>query len=128
MERGAARRDALTAHSTRLPHLGLTYTPNTTRWRVGDFVIHEADTKQADMLMVVTGCSRDGVYRTRYAFPDQQPRSWRRKVWRNTLEPLQDPSRFGIAVSAVPLTSASPVSGPRRSAAVPPRRGPSARS
>ena len=91
--------------------MGLIHAPNTTRWRVGYFVIHDADAKRADMLMVVTGCSRDGIYQTRYAFPDAQPRSWRRKVWRNTLEPLHDPCRFGIAAPAVSLTSSSPVSG-----------------
>ena len=39
--------------------MGLIRAPNTTRWPVGDFVIHDADAKRADMLMVVTGCSRD---------------------------------------------------------------------
>ena len=87
--------------------MALIYAPNTTRWRAGDFVIHDADAKRIDMLMVVISCSRDGIYRTRYAFTNEQPRSWRRKVWRNTLEPLHDPSRFGIVAPAVPLTSAS---------------------
>ena len=65
--------------------MGLIHAANSTRWRVGDFVIHDSDAKRADMLMVVIGCSRDGIYRTRYAFPGEQPRSWRRKVWRNAL-------------------------------------------
>ena len=108
--------------------MGLIHALSTTHWRVGDFVIHDADAKRASMLMVVTGCSRDGIYRTRYAFPEKQPRSWRHKVWRNTLEPLHDPSRFCIATPAVPLTSASSVSAQRQSAATPPRSGPSATS
>jgi hypothetical protein len=48
---------------------------NTVNWEVGDHVIHDADAKQANMLMIVTGRSRVGVYRTRYAFPLQQPKS-----------------------------------------------------
>ena len=108
--------------------MGLIYAPNTTRWHVGDFVIHDADAKRADMLMVVTGYSHEGIYRTRYAFPDEQPRSWRRKVWRNTLEPLHDPSRFGIDVPRLPVTPATSASSPRPSAATPPRSVPSATS
>ena len=38
---------------------------NTTVWQVGDYVIYNADAKRADMLMIVTGRSRAGVYRTR---------------------------------------------------------------
>ena len=90
--------------------MGLIYAPNTTRWRVGDFVIHDADAKRADMLMVVTGYSREGIYRTRYAFPDEQPRLWRRKVWRNTLAPLHDPSRFGIDTPRLLVTPAASAS------------------
>lgn len=88
----------------------LIHAPNTTRWRVGDLVIHDADAKRTDMLMVVTGCSRDGIYRTRYAFPEQQPRSWRRKVWHNALAALHDPDRFGIAVTRREVTPARSVS------------------
>lgn len=55
--------------------MATTHPPNTAEWRVGDYVIHDADAKRADMLMVVTGRSRVGVYRTRCAFPDTLPRS-----------------------------------------------------
>ena len=48
----------------------LIHVPNATQWRVGDFVIHDSDAKRADMLMVVIGCSHEGIYRTRYAFPE----------------------------------------------------------
>ena len=106
----------------------LIHPSNTTHRRAGDFVIHDANAKRADTSMVVTSCSGDGIYRTRYAFPEKQPRSWRHKVWRNTLEPVHDPSRFCIATPAVPLTSASSVSAQRQSAATPPRSGPNARS
>lgn len=73
--------------------------PNMTQWGSGDLVIHDADAKRADMLMIVIGRDAFGVYRTRYAFPWAQPRPWRRKVWRNTVEYLHDPERFGICVT-----------------------------
>lgn len=79
------------------------YPPSTIEWRAGDYVVHDADAKRSDMLMVVLGRSASGVYRTRYAYPAEQPRSWRHKVWRNTIESLHDPSRFGIAAPAVSL-------------------------
>jgi hypothetical protein len=81
--------------------------PNSCTWQPGDIVIHDADAKRPDMLMVVIGCSRAGVYRTRYLFPAEQPKNWRKKIWRNTIEPLHDPRRFGIALRdtpEVPLT------------------------
>lgn len=80
---------------------------NACEWKPGDVVIHDADAKRADMLMVVVGRSRAGVYRTRYLFPSEQPKNWRKKIWRNTIEPLHDPRRFGIALRdnpEVPLT------------------------
>lgn len=95
----------------------LIHAPNTTRWRVGDLVIHDADAKRTDMLMVVTGCSRDGIYRTRYACPEQQPRSWRRKVWHNALAALHDPDRFGIVLTKREVTPARSVSTSRPSQA-----------
>ena len=101
------------------------YKLNATQWGVGTFMIHKS---VADMWMVVTNYSRDGHYRTRYAFPDEQHRSWRRKARRNTIEPLHDPSRFGIDAPRYALTPMSSVSALRPSAVAPPRSGPSARS
>lgn len=101
---------------------------NVIEWRPGDYVIHDADAKRADMLMFVIGRSASGVYRTRYAFPAEQPKCWRRKVWRNTLESLHDPRRFGIntPISAIkPAVQASAEARPRAST---PARGPSATS
>lgn len=43
----------------------LIHAPNTMHWCVGNFVIHDADAKRADMLMIVIGCSREVGYRTR---------------------------------------------------------------
>jgi hypothetical protein len=75
MERGAARSDALTEHQARERQPGLDRRRERHALRVGCFVIHDADAKRADMLMVVIGCSRDDIYRTHCAFPDDQPRS-----------------------------------------------------
>ena len=93
----------------------LIHTPNATQWRVGDVVIHDSDAKRADMLMIVIGCSRLGVYRTRYAFPEEQPRAWRRKVWRNTVESLHDPAIFGIGIPRLAVNQAGTASAPRPS-------------
>ena len=106
----------------------LIHVPNATQWRVGDFVIHDSDAKRADMVMVVIGCSRQGIYRTRYAFPEEQPRAWRRKVWRDTVESLHDPARFGIGIPRLTVNQAGTVSTPRPSASTQPQSGPTARS
>ena len=79
------------------------HVPNTTVWRPGDLVVHDCDAKRADMLMLVLGCNRQGIYRTRYAFPERQPRPWQRKIWRNTIESLHDPRRFGIVLQLDPF-------------------------
>jgi len=78
--------------------MGLIHDPNTRTWKPGDLVIHDSDAKRTDMLMIVLGQDAAGVFRTRYAFPWAQPRPWRRKMWRNTVEWLHDPARFGITV------------------------------
>ena len=108
--------------------MNLIHAPNATPWRVGDFVIHDSDAKRADMLMIVIGCSRQGVYRTRYAFPDEQPRAWRRKVWRNTVESLHDPAIFGIGIPRLAVNQAGTASAPRPSTSAQPQSGPTARS
>jgi hypothetical protein len=101
---------------------------NTMAWAVGDYVIHDADAKRADMLMVVTGRSRAGVYRTRYAFPETLPRSWQRKVWRNTVESLHDPRRFGIETPVTAIKSEALASTERRPPTSTPAPGPTAKS
>ena len=108
--------------------MNLIHAPNATPWRVGDFVIHDSDAKRADMLMIVIGCSRQCLYRTRYAFPDEQPRAWRRKVWRNTVESLHDPARFGISTTCRTVIQAGTASAPRPSESTQPQSGPTARS
>ena len=101
---------------------------NATAWRVGDRVIHDADAKLADMLMVVVGARRDGIYRARYAFPMEQPRSWHRAVPRNSLEPLHDPRRFEIDTAALKVATPATASAPSRTTATPAPGAPSARS
>ncbi len=78
--------------------MGLIHEPNTIQWKPGDLVIHDSDAKRSDMLMIVLGHDATSVFRTRYAFPWAQPRPWRRKIWRNTVEWLHDPARFDITV------------------------------
>jgi len=100
--------------------------PNMTQWSSGGLVIHDAGAKRAEMLMIVIGQDASGVYRTRDAFPWAQPRPWRRKVWRNTVEWLHDPERFGICVTRLFQRQLEPLqNGPQqdqneRNAAPPP--------
>jgi hypothetical protein len=64
---------------------------NSTRWKLGDHVIHDADAKTERMLMIVTGCTKDGAYITRYA-----DKSVCAERYENPLNVLHDPARFGI--------------------------------
>lgn len=92
----------------------LIHVPNDTQRRVGDFVIHDSDAKRADMVMVVIGCSRQGIYRTRYSFPEEHPCAGRRKVWRNRVESLHDPARFWIGIPRLAVNPAGTASAPHR--------------
>lgn len=67
------------------------YDPNTTHWRIGDFVLHDADAKRLDMLMIVIGYTRDGLCKTRYINPTRK-----RTVWKNELKYLHAPARFNL--------------------------------
>ncbi len=89
--------------------MGLIHDPNTRQWKPGDLVIHDSDAKRTDMLMIVLGQDASGVFRTRYAYPWVQARPWRRKIWRNTVEWLHDPARFGITVTRLPQPSTAHV-------------------
>jgi hypothetical protein len=75
----------------------MNYTPNTIDWQIGDLVIHDADHKSDDMIMRVTGRTRDGLIKTKYLGPD---RRWKNKIWANPKEALHDPERFGITIPA----------------------------
>lgn len=65
------------------------YAPNTEHWKKGDFVLHDADAKEARCLMIVTGYTRDGLCKTKYVEPDKP-----RKVYTNPVAMLHDPRRF----------------------------------
>lgn len=69
----------------------MNYEPNTTHWKVGELVIHDADAKNADMLMKVVGYDKDGLCITEYVSRDGH-----RKRYHNDIRYLHDPARFGI--------------------------------
>lgn len=71
----------------------MNYRANERVWQVGDLVLHDADAKRADMLMVVVGYARDGLVRTRYVDDGRRGR-----VYRNPMAVLHDPARFGVLV------------------------------
>lgn len=78
----------------------MNYEPNTTRWQPGALVIHDADAKRREMLMVVTGYNRKtGLCITRYLYPGSfRPHFPQKKTYQNEISALHDPARFGITV------------------------------
>ena len=70
------------------------YEPNTIDWRVGAIVIHDADAKRANMLMIVVKIQKNGLIQTKYLFPDGGKST--QKIWKNRKEHLHHPIRFGI--------------------------------
>ncbi len=70
----------------------MNYEPNTIDWKVGDEVIHDADRKCADMLMVVLKVQKNGLILTRYKYPDRASN----RRYKNEKFCLHDPARFGI--------------------------------
>lgn len=71
----------------------MNYAPNERQWFPGDLVLHDADAKRAEMLMLVVFVTRGGLVRTRY-LDYRQPRT----VYENRIAVLHDPARFGVAV------------------------------
>jgi hypothetical protein len=71
------------------------YEANTTQWKRGDVVIHDADEKSERMLMRVTGYGKDGLCRTRYIGPRRSNLN-PKQIWENDIKYLHDPARFGI--------------------------------
>lgn len=69
----------------------MNHKPNTVKWSRGAIVIHDADAKEPKMLMKVVGYTRDGLVKTQYV-----DRRHKRKIWKNPMEALHDPARFGI--------------------------------
>ena len=71
--------------------------PNKKVWQKGDIVIHDADAKDKDMLMVITGYDPEtNRYYSKYLNPDYTKS---RLTYKNELKCLHDPARFGIEVS-----------------------------
>lgn len=80
----------------------MNYEPNTEQWRWDDLVIHDADAKHPKMLMVVIGFTRDGLVKTQYLDRRGIRNGGRsRKVLKNDLKYLHNPSRFGIDVKGI---------------------------
>lgn len=67
----------------------MNYDPNTTQWRKGDLVLHDADAKEPKMLMKVIGYTRDGLCKTQYLFE-----SHKRTIWENEIAYLHDPEQW----------------------------------
>lgn len=69
----------------------MNYPANTRVWKIGDQVIHDADAKKPEMLMVVVGYTGDGLVKSHYL--------GEKKLYINESRFLHDPQRFGIAVA-----------------------------
>ena len=76
------------------------YEANTTKWKRGDIVIHDADEKSERMLMRVIGYGMDGLCHTRYVGARRSDLDTR-KTWKNDVKFLHDPARFGINSNSV---------------------------
>ncbi len=73
----------------------MNYSANTRRWQPGAVVIHDADAKKLEMLMVVKGYHPvTGECVTRYLHPAYLPGM--RGRYLNDIRYLLDPSLFGL--------------------------------
>jgi hypothetical protein len=99
----------------------MNYEANTVKWKPGDIVIHDADSKDHKMLMVVLGVTihPDGSreWRSQYLNPEEliphcvmvKYGSYRRipkrltkqsrEIWLNDLKYLHDPAIFDIVIT-----------------------------
>jgi hypothetical protein len=94
------------------------YEANKTEWNPGDIVIHDVDSKDHKMLMVVLGVSHDHTQMTtKYLNPEEMiphcimikygafehiPKrltSQYRQTWLNDVKYLHDPDRFDIVIT-----------------------------
>ncbi len=75
------------------------YSPNTRRWQKGDIVIHDADAKRKEFLLIVEGCDGLGwehceTYRVNYL-----EERWRKAYPAGLLVSitlLHDPKQWGL--------------------------------
>lgn len=81
----------------------MNYPANTRGWVKGDIVIHDADAKREDMLMIVIGYTRGGLVKTQYV-----DRRHHRTIYRNALRYLHDPQLFGLSTARNPYTGPKP--------------------
>lgn len=68
--------------------------PNTIQWQRGDIVIHDADAKEHRMLRIVIAVLPGDRARTVFAYRQELPEGWRRKVETFPMRELLDPRRF----------------------------------
>lgn len=73
----------------------MNYEANTTQWKPGDLVLHDADAKEMAMLMKVRAIRPDGFVKTRYIHPAYGKST--QKVYVNDMACLHDPARFGVS-------------------------------
>ena len=67
---------------------------NTTKWKVGDIVIHDADAKNSKMLMVVTGFLMNDRVVTKYISKDLKTKYKKNNRWFNPNKVLHDPHNY----------------------------------
>jgi hypothetical protein len=77
----------------------MNYEPNTIDWKIGDFVIHDADSKVEFMLMKVIKISVDlksneVIYFTEYVYPHLIENG----IYENDKKFLHDPAKFNIKI------------------------------
>ncbi len=76
----------------------MNYAPNTRRWQPGDIVIHDADAKRSEMLMLVKGYHPvTGECITRYLQREYLPGMKKRCL--NDIRYLHDPRQFGLQIN-----------------------------
>lgn len=86
----------------------MNYEPNTVRWEVGDFVIHDIDAKNQSMIMQVIGYQKNGLCKTVYFYTHEWDRicptcgnkmkvsDKRKRVYKNDIKYLHPLGAFGI--------------------------------
>lgn len=74
----------------------MNYEANTTYWKRGDIVIHDADRKSKRMLMKVIGFTRDDRVKTKYLNQNVS-----KKTYDNPMDVLHDPARFDIDTETI---------------------------
>lgn len=87
---------------------------NTTQWKVGDIVVHDADSKDHKMLMVILAVDDSGMAKSKYInlrelvptclngkferIPDRVLKDYE-EVYENDMKYLHDPAIFGIEIT-----------------------------